>query len=246
MPSGLPAGVFNMISGLGPVVGEALAGHPDVDMVSFTGSVRGWHAGRGARGARASSVSPSSSAASRRTWCWTTSRTCPRSSRRGLDAFLNAGQTCSALTRLIVPRERLAEVEELARTAAEAHSARRSGPRRDSRSDRSYPRRSTTGSRATSRGHRRRGASRHRRPRAAGRPRRGLLRRADGVLGRRAGMRIAQEEIFGPVLVVIPYDTEDEAIGSPTTPHTASRVASGRAIRPSAPSASRSACAPAR
>ena len=78
---GLPAGVFNLVSGLGPEVGEAIASHPDVDMVSFTGSTR---AGKRVAqlGAETSSASPSSSAASRPTSCSTTStaRASPRPS----------------------------------------------------------------------------------------------------------------------------------------------------------------------
>ena len=53
---GLPAGVFNLVTGIGPVVGEAIAAHPDVDMVSFTGSTRAGQARRRARAPRRSSA----------------------------------------------------------------------------------------------------------------------------------------------------------------------------------------------
>ena len=64
---GLPAGVFNLVTGTGPVVGEAIAAHPGVDMVSFTGSTRAGQARHRAGRRRPSSGSRSSSAASRRT-----------------------------------------------------------------------------------------------------------------------------------------------------------------------------------
>ena len=64
---GLPAGVFNLVTGTGPVVGEAIAAHPDVDMVSFTGSTRAGKRVSELAAARPSSGSRSSSAASRRT-----------------------------------------------------------------------------------------------------------------------------------------------------------------------------------
>ena len=107
---GLPAGVFNLVSGIGPVVGEAIAAHPDVDMVSFTGSTRAGKrvAELGAR--RRSSASRSSSVASPPTSSSTTSTTTAstRPSRDGVGkAFLNSGQTCSALTRMLVPAGRL-------------------------------------------------------------------------------------------------------------------------------------------
>ena len=65
--AGLPAGVLNLVTGTGPVVGEALAAHPDVDMVSFTGSTRGRPAGRARSPPTRSSGSRWSSAASRPT-----------------------------------------------------------------------------------------------------------------------------------------------------------------------------------
>lgn len=109
---GLPAGVFNLVSGTGPIVGEAIAAHPDVDMVSFTGSTT---AGRRVSQVAAENIkrvalelggkSPNvildgvDLAAAM-----------PRIVRSGL---ANSGQTCSALTRLVVPAQRLGEVEQL-------------------------------------------------------------------------------------------------------------------------------------
>ena len=100
---GLPAGVFNLVSGVGPVVGEAMAAHPDVDMVSFTGSTRaGKRVGelcmqRVAKvalelgGKSANVILPDADFG--------------KAVRDGVGkAFLNSGQTCSALTRMLVPR----------------------------------------------------------------------------------------------------------------------------------------------
>ena len=123
--AGLPAGVFNLVSGAGTVVGEAIASHPDVDMVSFTGSTR---AGR-----RVSELAS-------QTVKQVALELGGKSANVLLDdadfakaipdavgkCFLNSGQTCSALTRLLVPRARLAEVEALARQAAEVLHPRRS------------------------------------------------------------------------------------------------------------------------
>ena len=115
---GLPAGVFNLVSGTGPVVGEAIATHPDVDMVSFTGSTR---AGK--------RVSELASGTVKRIALELGGKSpnvilddadLERAVPAGVGAcFLNSGQTCSALTRMIVPRSRLAEVEDLAVQAAE-------------------------------------------------------------------------------------------------------------------------------
>ncbi len=80
---GFPPGVFNLVTGLGPVVGEAIAAHPDVDMVSFTGSTRAVGACPSSPRTR-SSVSRSSSVASHPTCCsmtLTSQRWCPRASR---------------------------------------------------------------------------------------------------------------------------------------------------------------------
>ena len=116
---GLPAGVFNLVTGFGPVVGEAIAAHPDVDMVSFTGSTR---AGR--------RVSEVASATVKRVALELGGKSAnvilddadlaqavPDGVRK---CYINSGQTCSALTRMLVPRDRLAEVEELATAAAES------------------------------------------------------------------------------------------------------------------------------
>jgi aldehyde dehydrogenase (NAD+) len=210
--AGLPAGVFNLISGLGPVVGEALAGHKDVDMVSFTGSVR---AGTRVAALAAPDVKRVTLELGGKSpnVVLDDVEDMPKIVQAAItNAFLNSGQTCSALTRLIVPRERMAEVEELARTAAE--SQKLGDPALDETalgpvvSEVQYKR-------------------------VIGYIKRGIDEGAHlvtGGLDRPAGLEmgyfvaptvfsavapesvIAQEEIFGPVLVVIPYDTEQDAI----------------------------------
>ncbi len=208
---GAPPGILNVVTGFGPVVGEAIAAHPGVDMVSFTGSTRA--------GKRVAEVASS-----------TVKRVAlelgGKSANVLLDdadfakavpdgvakCFANSGQTCSALTRMLVPRARLGEVEELAREAAESHvpgdpfeAGTRLGPL----------------------------VSSVQRERVRGYINTGLDEGAELVTGGAAApegldqgffvrptvftsvtrdMTIAREEIFGPVLVIIPYDTEEEAV----------------------------------
>ena len=114
----LPAGVFNLVTGYGPVVGEAIAAHEDVDMVSFTGSTR---AGRRVAEVAADTVKRVALELG------------GKSANVILDdadlqtavgygvanCYLNSGQTCSAHTRMLVPREKLEEAEAVAQAAAE-------------------------------------------------------------------------------------------------------------------------------
>src|SRR4051812_1275392 len=114
---GLPAGVFNLVTGVGPVVGEAMAAHPGIDMVSFTGSTT---AGRRVSEVAAGTVkkvalelggkSPNVILAD---------APLQEAITDGVSkCYLNSGQTCSALTRMLVPRERLAEAEQIAAAVA--------------------------------------------------------------------------------------------------------------------------------
>jgi acyl-CoA reductase-like NAD-dependent aldehyde dehydrogenase len=116
--AGLPGGVFNLVSGTGPVVGEAIAAHPQVDMVSLTGSTRS--------GRRVSELA----SATVKAVALELGGKSPNVILDDADlahavpdgvakCFLNSGQTCSALTRMLVPRERLAEAEQIATAAAE-------------------------------------------------------------------------------------------------------------------------------
>ncbi|MEU1980892.1 aldehyde dehydrogenase family protein [Nocardia sp. NPDC019395] len=118
--AGLPPGVFNLVSGYGPVVGEHLAGHRDVDAVSFTGSDRA--------GARVAEVAGAAITP-------VTLELGGKSAHVLLDdhdleaavrysvgsAFGNNGQVCAALSRLIVPRSILPEVERLVVAEAESY-----------------------------------------------------------------------------------------------------------------------------
>src|SRR5919197_4802863 len=116
---GLPAGVFNLVTGTGPVVGEAIVAHPDIDMVSFTGSTR---AGKRVSELASKDVKPVALELGGKS---------PNVILDDADlevavtdgvakCFLNSGQTCSALTRMLVPRQRLEEAERIAATVAQA------------------------------------------------------------------------------------------------------------------------------
>jgi aldehyde dehydrogenase (NAD+) len=208
---GLPPGVFNLVPGLGPVVGEAMAAHPGIDMISFTGSTRA--------GKRVGEVA---SATVKRVALELGGKSpnvilddadLMKAVPDGLGkCFLNSGQTCSALTRMLVPRERLAEVEQIA-AAALPHFAvgdplepgHTLGPL------------VSEAQRERVRGYIRKGIEEGAKVVAGGEdPPEGL---AEGYFVQPTvfsevtpGMTIAQEEIFGPVLVLMPYDDEDDAV----------------------------------
>jgi acyl-CoA reductase-like NAD-dependent aldehyde dehydrogenase len=208
---GLPGGVFNLVTGRGSVVGEALAQHPSVDMISFTGST--------AAGRRVSEVA---SATIKRVALELGGKSpnviledadLQRAVSDGVGkCFLNSGQTCSALTRMLVPRSRLQEAEEIAAAVAEQFKPgdpfdedTRLGPL----------------------------VSRDQRERVVAYIRKGIDEGAKLVTGGTEPpeglehgyfvrptvfsdvtpeMAIAQEEIFGPVLAIMPYDDEEDAV----------------------------------
>jgi acyl-CoA reductase-like NAD-dependent aldehyde dehydrogenase len=209
--AGLPGGVFNLVTGTGPVVGEAIAGHPGVDMVSFTGSTR---AGRRVSELAAATVKPVAMELGGKS---------PNVILDDVDlaravpdgvakCFLNSGQTCSALTRMLVPRRRLAEVEELAKAAAETFTP---GDPFDS-GTRLGPLVSEV-QRERVRGYIEKGIEEGARLITGGaEPPEGLERgyfvRPTVFSEVTPEMTIGQEEIFGPVLVIQPYEGEDEAV----------------------------------
>ena len=206
---GLPPGVVNLVTGYGPTVGEAIASHPDVDMVSFTGSTR---AGRrvaelGAQtikkvalelgGKSANVILPDADLA--------------KAVKVGVsNCYLNSGQTCTAWTRMLVHESQYDEAVELARKTAESFTigdpfdeSTRLGPL----------------------------VSKAQRDRVASYIEKGKEEGARVVTGGNAqpkekgyfveptvfadvttGMTIAQEEIFGPVLSILSYRDEDEAL----------------------------------
>jgi aldehyde dehydrogenase (NAD+)/betaine-aldehyde dehydrogenase len=212
--AGFPPGVFNLVSGTGPEAGEALAAHPLVDMISFTGSTR---AGR--------RVAELAAAGVKRTALELGGKSAnvllddlddagfEDAVRKGVGAcYLNSGQTCSALTRLLVPRERLPEAE---RFAAEEALTYTTGDPRDP-GTRLGPLVSAA-QRERVRDHLRAAAEDGATiltggPDAPEGLERGFYVRPTVLTGVTPESRIAQEEIFGPVLVVLPYDGEDEAV----------------------------------
>jgi aldehyde dehydrogenase (NAD+) len=208
---GLPAGVFNLVTGYGPVVGEALASHPSVDMVSFTGSTR---AGRrvaelGAATVKRVALELGGKSANVILEDADLEKAVPDGVFK---CYINSGQTCSALTRMLVPRSRMAEVEKLAAATAETFTpgdpfdaASRLGPlvsavQRDrvrNYIDKGIGEGATLVT----------GGSEP--PEGLGS---GFFVRPTVFSSVTRDMTIAREEIFGPVLSIIPYDSEEEAI----------------------------------
>jgi aldehyde dehydrogenase (NAD+) len=207
----VPAGVFNLVNGTGPEVGAALAAHPDIDMVSFTGSTRA--------GTEVAKIAAA-----------TVKRVHQELGGKSPDILLddadferavtatvrhvfeNSGQSCNAPTRLLVPADRLAEVEAIARKTAEAVIV------------------GDPASEKTAVGP---VVSKIQFERVQGYIAQGIAEGAKlvtGGVGRPAGlekgyfvrptifsavrndMTIAREEIFGPVLTILPYRDEEEAI----------------------------------
>ena len=208
---GVPAGVFNMVTGTGPVVGEAIAGHPGVDMVSFTGSTR---AGRRVSEVAAATVKKVSlELGGKSPNVILDDADYEKAVVNGIQkCFLNSGQTCSALTRMLVPREALPIVEQIARAAAEQAAM---GDPFDEATELG-PLVSET-QRDRVRDYIRKGEQEGAKLVTGGvEPPEGLERgfyvRPTVFSEVTPDMTIAREEIFGPVLVIQPYDSEDDAI----------------------------------
>ncbi len=209
--AGLPAGVFNLVTGVGPVVGEALAAHPGVDMVSFTGSTR---AGKRVSELASATVKPvAMELGGKSANVILDDAELERAIPDGVaKCFLNSGQTCSALTRMLVPRQRLAEAEEIAAAAAEAYTpgdpfdpGTRLGPL------------VSDVQRQRVRGYIERGVAEGARLLTGGAEapdglERGYFVQPTVFSEVTPEMTIAQEEIFGPVLSIQPYEGEEEAI----------------------------------
>jgi acyl-CoA reductase-like NAD-dependent aldehyde dehydrogenase len=209
--AGLPAGVFNLVSGTGPEVGEAIAGHPEVDMVSFTGSTR---AGRRVSELASATVKPvAMELGGKSPNVILDDADLAKAVPDGVaKCFLNSGQTCSALTRMLVPRARLAEAEELAAKAAESFTpgdpfdeATRLGPL------------VSDVQRERVRGYIEKGEAEGAKLLTGGAAppeglERGFFVRPTVFSEVTPEMTIAQEEIFGPVLAIQPYEDEDDAV----------------------------------
>jgi acyl-CoA reductase-like NAD-dependent aldehyde dehydrogenase len=207
--AGLPAGVFNLVNGLGPVVGEVLASHPEVDMVSFTGSTR---AGKRVAELAAASVKRVTLELGGKSASVILPDADLAAAVKGTigACLLNSGQTCSAHTRMLVPANRYDEVKALVQATiakftlgASLDENSRLGPL----------------------------VSASQRERVLGFIRQGLEEGAELVAGGpdkpafdkgyfvhptvlrvQPNDTLAREEIFGPVLVILTYDTEEEAI----------------------------------
>ncbi len=209
--AGLPAGVFNMVTGTGPVVGEAIAGHPGVDMVSFTGSTR---AGRRVSELASATVKPvAMELGGKSPNVILDDADLSKAIPDGVGkCYLNSGQTCSALTRMLVPREKLAEAEELAKAAAESFTP--GDPFEES--TRLGPLVSEV-QRERVRGYIEKGEAEGAKLVTGGATppdglERGYFVRPTVFSDVTPEMTIAQEEIFGPVLAIQPYEDTDDAV----------------------------------
>jgi aldehyde dehydrogenase (NAD+) len=207
----LPPGVFNLVSGDGPTVGEAIAKHPKVDMVSFTGSTR---AGKRVSELAAQTVKRVAlELGGKSANVILDDADFERAVKAGVsNCYLNSGQTCSAWTRMLVPKARQEEAARIAKAAAEkltlgdaVQDAGRLGPLVSARQRdrvRAYIKQGIEEGATLVTG----GAE----------PPEGLAKgyfvRPTVFSNVKNSMTIAREEIFGPVLSIIGYDDEDDAV----------------------------------
>ena len=209
--AGAPNGVFNMVHGYGPVVGEAMSNHQDIDMMSFTGSTRGGIAVASSSAKTVKRVSQELGGKSPNIIIDDTKFN--ESVTRGVSGCMsNTGQSCNAPTRMLVPAHRHDEALEIAKLAAESMTT--GDPKLPSTdigplvSETQFNKvqdllKSGIESKATLVT--------------------GGVGKPDGletgyfvkptIFGNVSNdMEIAQEEIFGPVLSIIPYETDEEAV----------------------------------
>jgi aldehyde dehydrogenase (NAD+) len=207
---GLPNGVLNIVSGQGRVVGEAIVSHPDVDMMSFTGSLE---AGR-----RIASVAGEGikkvclELGGKSAFVVLEDAPFDKAIPAGVNNCMqNSGQTCSAWTRMIVPRARHDEAVELAK----GQLARLTLGDPFDKNTRLGPL-ASAGQRDSVLGFIEKGKKEGATLVAGGgkpaQPAKGFYVEPTIFANVDNRMTIAQEEIFGPVLAVIPYDSEAEAV----------------------------------
>jgi betaine-aldehyde dehydrogenase len=210
--AGLPAGVFNLVTGYGPAVGEALVRHPGVDLISFTGSTR---AGKRISELAAQSVKRVAlELGGKSASVILDDADLPAAVKSTVNGcYLNSGQTCTALTRMLVPEDKYQEAAKIAAEVAKGFTV-------------GDPLLETTKLGPLS--------SQAQLERVRGFIKKGLAEGAELVAGGaeppanvpaggyyvqptvfgkvKNSMTIAQEEIFGPVLAIIPYQDEEDAV----------------------------------
>ena len=209
--AGFPKGVFNLVNGDGPTVGEAMSRHPDIDMMSFTGSTR---AGVAVTQASAETVKRVALELGGKgaNIVFADADVAKAVKRGALHCFNNTGQSCNAPTRMLVERSVYDEAVEVARATAEATAVGQ--PSEDGNhigplvSELQFTKVQDLiqagideGARLVAGG--------------TGRPEgfnRGYFVRPTVFADVNNDMRIAREEIFGPVLSMIPFESEDEAV----------------------------------
>ena len=208
---GLPAGVFNLVTGYGATVGEALAAHPDVDMISFTGSTR---AGRRVGEVASQTVKKVAlELGGKSANIILEDADFERAVAGGVgNCYFNSGQTCSALTRMLVPRSRYDEAVSIAKRVAEGFTV---GDPREGKSKLGPLVSATQRDRVVN--YIKQGIEEGATLVAGGPERpegldKGYFVRPTVFADVRNDMTIAQEEIFGPVLSIIPYENEDDAV----------------------------------
>ncbi len=209
--AGVPPGVFNLINGEGPVVGRAISQHPDIAMVSFTGSTRA-----GIQVAQDASVTVkrvTQELGGKSANIILADADLDAAVAQGVQAcFSNSGQSCNAPTRMLVPSSVHSRVVEIARAAADAVSVgnpmdpqTNMGPlvnaAQFTRVQRLIGQAIDEGAQLVAGG--------------LGRPEGcelGYFVKPTVFAGVTPDMQIAQEEVFGPVLAIMPYDGEEQAI----------------------------------
>ncbi|MEO0497374.1 MAG: aldehyde dehydrogenase family protein [Pseudomonadota bacterium] len=208
--AGVPAGVYNMVNGDGPGVGSQLSAHKDVDMVSFTGSTR---AGTAITKASADTIKRVSLELGGKGANLVFADADADAVKRGVEhCFNNTGQSCNAPTRMLVERSRYDEAVEEAKAAAEATrvngAAEGGGHIGPLVSQMQFDKVQDLIQRGIGEGARLVAGG-------VGRPEglnRGFFVRPTVFADCNNDMDIMRQEVFGPVLSMMPFDTEDEAV----------------------------------